>query len=329
MAAQETSKVCPKCFEVNEPRATFCNECGAPLTDEPGAEGSDPEVYREITEANLHRIRGNYKEAVDSCLGILRRYPNNGTSHTLLGDIYAENGELEQSAQWYEMALDLRPESEHDSRKLEAVQRRMSEQETASTAKQLGIPESKPRTQQYVFVMAIMIAVVGVAGFMVGGYFSPASAAERPRLINEQIDVGGPAVEPAANVPAPQPADDPSETPGDPGWLGTGTERQAVAALSALPVGARLLSVSVDDWSREVWLTAKARQGDDFGQIAVEFAEAIFSQPGYSSMMVRLADGDGILYRAKVSRPDFEEVRAGDSDAIEMLRNVWRRDVSS
>ena len=329
MAAQEPSKVCPKCFEVNDHGATFCSECGAPLTDEPGAEGSDPEVYREITEANLHRIRGDYKQAVDSCLSILRRYPNNGTSHTLLGDIYAENGELEQSAQWYEMALDLRPESEHDSRKLEVVQRRMSEQEAASTAKQLGIPDSKPRTQQYVFVMAILIAVVGVAGFMVGGYFSPNPAAANSRVINERIDVGGPAVEPAVNSPAPPLEDGPVEPPGDQGWLGTGTERQAVAALSALPVGARVLSVSVDDYSKEVWLTASAKPSDDFGQIAVDFAAALFSQPGYSNMMVRLTDGADILYRAEVSRTNYDNATEGDSDASEMLRNVWPSDVSS
>ena len=329
MAAQEPGKVCPKCFEVNDRGATFCSECGVPLTDEPGAEGSDPEVYREITEANLHRIRGDYKEAVDSCLGILRRYPNNGTSHTLLGDIYAEKGELEQSAQWYEMALDLRPESEHDSRKLEAVQRRMSEQEAASTAKQLGIPESRPRTQQYVFVMAILIAVVGVGGFLLGGYVSADAAAAKPRLINEPIDVGGPAVGPAVNSTAPQPGDGPVEPPGDQGWLGTGPERGVMSALEAQPVGARILSASVDDWSKEVWLTASARQGDDFGQIAVEFAAAVFSQPVYSTVMVRLTDGENILYRAEISRSDYQETLEGDLDAEDMLRNVWPSDVSS
>ena len=77
MAAQEQNKVCTKCFEVNDPAATFCIECGAPLSDDPTAEGSDQEVYREITQANLHRIRGDYKEAIDVCLGILKRFPNN------------------------------------------------------------------------------------------------------------------------------------------------------------------------------------------------------------------------------------------------------------
>ena len=326
MAAQDQSKVCPKCFEVNDEQATFCNECGAPLSDEPGAEGSDPEVYRQITEANLHRIRGDYKQAVDSCLGILRRFPNNGTSHTLLGDIYAESGELEQSAQWYEMALDLRPESEHDSRKLEAVKRRMSEQDAATTAQQLGIPESRPRTQQYVFVMAILIAVVGVGGFLAGGYMNPAAAAEGPRVIRDSIDIGGPAVEPAVNNTAPPPEGGSVEPPADRGWLGTGPERQAVDALSALPVGSRLLSISVDDWSGVVWLTAAATPGENFGQIAVEFATAVFSQPGYSSVMIRLADGDRILYRAEVSRLDYQSATEGGED---MLRNVWNRDVSS
>jgi len=40
----------------------------------------------------------------------------------------------------------------------------------------------------------------------------------------------------------------------------------------------------------------------------------------------RLADGDRILYRAEVSRLDYQSATEGGED---MLRNVWNRDVSS
>lgn len=323
MAAQEHSKVCPKCFEVNDEAATFCIECGAPLSDEPGSDGSDREVYREITQANLHRIRGDYKAAIDVCLGILKRFPNNGTAHTLLGDIYAEKGELEQAAQWFEMALDLRPESENDRRKLESVQRRMSEQEAASTAKQLGIPESKPRTQQYVFVMVVLVAVVGIGAFLFGKSLNANSATKPPELITTPIDVGGQKSEP--EKPAPQEGPTEPDLTQQPAWNGLGSD-QAIASLltSKYTVGRRLVSVREDPRGPSMTIVATLAQGDDPALIAVDFAKAVFVEyPNVVAITVQVTDGQTLTFIADANRADYQKAVDESLDGKSMLTRVW------
>ncbi len=69
--------------------------------------------------------------------------PQQRRRHTLLGDVYAERCDLEQAAQWYELALDLDPESRVDRQRLDEVRERMKAKQTASTAEQIGMPRQK------------------------------------------------------------------------------------------------------------------------------------------------------------------------------------------
>ncbi|MES1227826.1 MAG: tetratricopeptide repeat protein [Armatimonadota bacterium] len=144
----------------------FCPECGATL--DPSSEGSDSEVYNELAKANLLRNRHQMQEAIEVALGILRKYPNNATAHTLLGDIYAELDDLKQAAEWYEMALDLSPESASDQLKLQKVRERMAQQQAATTAKALGIPQSGTQVYIYVAVALGLLLICSIGAFMLG-----------------------------------------------------------------------------------------------------------------------------------------------------------------
>jgi hypothetical protein len=62
-----------------------------------------------LTQANLERIRGQWPEAIETCVKILRAEPGNADAHSLLGDINRDQGALEEAAQWYRLAADLRP----------------------------------------------------------------------------------------------------------------------------------------------------------------------------------------------------------------------------
>lgn len=327
MAAQGQSKICPKCLEVNDHAATFCIECGAPLSDEPGAEGSDQEVYRDITQANLHRIRGDYKQAVDTCLSILRRFPNNGTAHTLLGDIYAEQGELDQSIQWYEMALDLRPESENDRRKLNVVSKRKTDQEAASTAKQLGIPETKPRSQQMVFVSAILVAVVGTASFFIGGALNKKNEPAPKPKITAPIDVGSligksPMIEPDAVSD-----DAPTEgsSPVTPSSFGTRTEQEVKDLLaSEAGLAGRVMAVYEDPRTYEVLVTVASAEGESPKETSTKVFKAIFkSFPGYVQVTVKVVEGGRTVFIGDANlaayRAAIEEGKEPDSALV----NVW------
>ena len=62
-----------------------------------------------LARANLERMRGNWNEAVDTCLHVLHTEPGNADAHALLGNIYSGQGSLDEAIYWYRLAADLRP----------------------------------------------------------------------------------------------------------------------------------------------------------------------------------------------------------------------------
>lgn len=133
--------ICPYCGAEISDDARFCPECGAPLQDEvSGAEsaGIEREVYSLLATANLYRIRGLWQEAENKCVEVLRRYPNNPTAHSLLGDIYADQGRWEEAKEWYELALELNPSSQADKKKLERVNKILEERERQARGKMVS-----------------------------------------------------------------------------------------------------------------------------------------------------------------------------------------------
>jgi hypothetical protein len=75
-----------------------------------------------LAQANLERIRGQWNDAIDTCVRVLRSHPGNADAHSLLGDIYRDQGELDDAVQWYRMAVDLRPKGP-DLEKLQKLER--------------------------------------------------------------------------------------------------------------------------------------------------------------------------------------------------------------
>lgn len=82
----------------------------------------DKALHTLLTEANLLRVRGRWDEAVDRCVEVLRAQPGNHTAHSLLGDIYRDQGKTDDAIQWYRMAVDLKP-NPSDSAKLKQMER--------------------------------------------------------------------------------------------------------------------------------------------------------------------------------------------------------------
>ncbi|HEX5323393.1 MAG TPA: tetratricopeptide repeat protein, partial [Capsulimonadaceae bacterium] len=76
------------------------------------------ESSRMLAQANLHRMRGQWDEAIAICMDAMRLMPNDPTAHSLLGDIYSDQGNLDEAIRWYCMALDLKPASRADREKL-------------------------------------------------------------------------------------------------------------------------------------------------------------------------------------------------------------------
>lgn len=82
------------------------------------AQSSFDETNRILAQANLHRMRGEWEEAAAVCMEAMRLSPNDATAHSLLGDIYSDQGRLDEAIRWYCMALDIQPTSRTDRAKL-------------------------------------------------------------------------------------------------------------------------------------------------------------------------------------------------------------------
>ncbi len=80
-----------------------------------------PDAGVSLARANLLRVRGQWTEAADLCVAVLRADPGNATAHSLLGDIYQDQGRPEEAKHWYQLALELCPASVADRAKLERV----------------------------------------------------------------------------------------------------------------------------------------------------------------------------------------------------------------
>jgi hypothetical protein len=195
---------CKHCYEDVPDESPFCPKCGArldaPLLGPP--EAVDP-TYIDVARANLLRMRGDWDAAQASAIAVLRRYPHSPTAHSLLGDILADQGRLEEAAQWYRMALELDPGNLADQRKLlraEETLKAAAERETAAAT-------PKPTVSSFRVAAAaatVFLAGIIVAGFVIRGLFG-SSGPSTPRVPSGPNQPAGrpPAVSVAPGATAP------------------------------------------------------------------------------------------------------------------------------
>lgn len=293
LVSDKKSKLCERCFASVPATEAFCPECGAAMSHATGAEGSDSVVYPELARANLLRMRGDYKAAEDECLKILRRYPNNTTANILLGDICAEKGDLEQSMQWYEMALDLAPESQAAQHKLEGVKTRFKEKETVQTVEQLGLPTTKSRAGVYALALIASIFVIAVVAYFLG---------QRVEQKRTQIDIGkvsstggnGIVVveQPPKNPPTPIPED---------GALLSIIQNSGAD-------GARVQHAFQDPRSRVLVVFYSVLEGEEPKPLGASIAQAAFKQIVDAPVITVRGIGKGkTIYVADALRTKYEE----------------------
>lgn len=121
--------ICAKCQTDVSDDSRYCSVCGASMRGAVAvAEMPDPRTEAQLAEANLLRMRARWPEAEARCIDILRADPNNVHAHSLLGDIYRDQGRNEEAAQWYRLALDLNPSSAADIAKLSQIEQEAARQ---------------------------------------------------------------------------------------------------------------------------------------------------------------------------------------------------------
>ncbi len=323
------SRLCDRCFASVSEDAEFCDECGAPVSEEPHTEGSDGTIYPMLARANLLRMRGDFKQAEEVCLTILRRYPNNATANGLLGDISAERGDLSQAAEWYELSLDITPDNTAVRDKLSKVKERIREHEAAATAKHLGLPTSRPKVGVYIGLLFLFLVALCVLAFFLGREFGQTGAAAGPRVVDAPVTLEPKAAQPptdaTANVPAPLGANprQPEE------------DRNLQAAIAAKAVdGSKLLDARFDPRTGFGSLTFDCPEGEDPRAIGSRLAQAGFdAMPDAKTITLRAVRAGKLHYLADTYREDVQRVAGaewqqahqGDPAALanEILKNEW------
>ncbi len=337
---QPKEKMCPQCFEINPASSTFCTLCGASLAEGKEAnEGSDTEVYNELAKTNLLRMRGQYKDAIQVCLGILKKYPNNATAHTLLGDVHAEMNELAQAAEWYEMALDLSPNSDADKQKLMSVRKRIQDREKAQTAEQIGLAEAnRPKPGAYIAAAAAGILLVGTCSFVLGQMMT--SSKPKP-AVTQPVSVGD-ATKPAA-VSSDQKGEEgkgaakEEETPSAPAPVPMASapaspDRTTVEFLKTRGQGSTSLFAAVEDpRTKHLTVSAELPGTADATMTAVGLVNDVFTLiPEIDKVTVKLIQAGNSVYLADATRTDYQNAMAnlspnqavGDA-AANFLTNTW------
>ncbi len=311
MAAQgkTDTTICERCFASVKGGAEFCPECGAPMGKGP-AEGSDAAIYPELARANLLRMRGDYAAALDQCRSILRKFPNNVTANQLLGDICVETDDLEQAKEWYELSLDIAPNSETIEKKLNSVKQKLEHRETEGLVEQLGLPPTKSRGGLLALGLAVLVLGVGAIAYVIGMHAKTPASEAGPKMTSVSAPPNQPKENPNSTGETTGTATPPTNTPtNEP--VATAEERslsQLIAQRSA--EGAKLVGLAIDPRSGLLTLTYIVGQGDDERAIAAKLAEAAFDNSPTTRVLTVRALRDGTLtYTADAHRETYEETK--------------------
>jgi Tetratricopeptide repeat len=293
------------------------------ISDFENDDAAKERLHAEIARANLLRMRGDYKGAVDQCLSVLKRIPEDGDTHTLLGDIYAEQGNLDESIQWYEMALDLNPRSNADTHKLQQVRHRLKEREAASTIEQLDIPTEKPKLILVGLAISIILLTLAIGSYMLGQQNTVGRKSRVARNLpvtappdSSTTDAGNPEEIPADESPAPE-ALRPSQLAQEDVTL-----TQLISQRSS--DGSHLISAAEDPRSKVITLAYSIQSNEDERKIGAELARTTLSQTADAQLVVlRGIRGEKLAYVADAPRARWQESETDAWKAANPNVDAW------
>lgn len=344
-ASERKTRVCGLCWADVDLDLSTCPACGASLPSaqlagvrevEPMSTAFDAELAR----ANLFRMRADYKQAEDLCLSVLKRFPNSIAAHMLLGDIYSDQGQLEQSAQWYELALDLDPSSTACKQKLDDVREQIKERDHISSIEHLGLPE-RERSGLTRWVMVGGALVVVLLGFVyaarhgrLGG--GPKSVITTPIRATQDMIAGQAASNVIASTsPSVATTSSPPNSTESPSPPGAASEDRSLfqSVSQKSPMGSHLISVLVDPRTKNATLTYSCAADEDERKVGAILAKTALEQsPDATTVTIRSTKNDRVTFMADVPRARLAETlsaewqsRAGSTDEwIDyVLTNEW------
>jgi len=289
---------CPQCGSALPDGASLCPECGAPSVQARSNHALQPldsEVSVPLAEANLLRLRRNYDRATAKCVEVLRKYPNNASAHSLLGDIYRDQSTYSEALAWYKLAAQLDPAGTADRQKIEQVEAQLASQQEMRAAEAPVLKRVLSRARgklPFGLMLGLMLGCVVLGALIALSLGRGATRAEMlpgmrtPRVLEPQAGVGrqeqyhapgGPIEQPQASPTAPGVSEEPvvyssgREPAPTPSVAAINPADRERALLEALRAGAESeeLMVTVDS------VTADPRDGG--ATLAITVQDAIAS----------------------------------------------------
>lgn len=264
-------------------------------------EGSDASTYPELARANLLRMRGEYKLAEEQCLKILRKLPNNASANTLLGDVCAERGDLEQAVQWYELALELMPNDPANQQKLKSVTERIRDRDAAASIEQLGLKPFQFKLWPTAAAIAGFGLVIAIVVLVV-----KLNSSGKPGVLNSPINA------PVKESKSADPPSDPSAGTANPvaSHAAIDPDMQVLAGAknSEAP---RLLGAIGDPRTKSAVVTFSLQDGEAADAIAAKVGTAALSSvSSLESVTVRAVRAGNVVFVADILRSSYDEIRS-------------------
>lgn len=305
LAAPEQPRLmsCPRCFANIPVGSPSCPECGAPVGE---GYSAPSDASPELAKANLSRLRGDFRAAREQLLSILRRYPNSAPAHEMMGDVYEDDGDLDQAAQWYELALDLAPDMPGLQQKQDSVVRRLAEMERERAESSIGMLRSWPSWTPYAFLVGgVMIAILAAYAFI-----------NRNGVPKSQVETT--IVAPQDGDPPPSPSASASPTPSlTPAPASVPVVRSDADALAKLQkaglTGGKFAEVLSDPRKQSLNVTVDLGNEDDARLTCGNAVKLVFeSFPACEVVLIRGAIQGELKFVADAARTAYSETLTDD-----------------
>jgi tetratricopeptide (TPR) repeat protein len=285
----------------------------------------------DLAKANLLRLRAEYRKAEEICLNILKSYPNSAATHTLLGDIASDQGRLEQAAEWYELSLDLDPNSLADKQKLDDVKDQISERDHISAVSQLGLPSRRSSTPTWsVFGVAVVVVMAACLGYAIR-YGHLGNQPDLQPVVNTPIKAEKSDIVPVAMTTEQQhpkvniaPAAAAQNSPVPPPTAPKDDQELKDLVAQKSKWGPRLISIKQDMLSKVTTVVFAWPEGESEREIGSDLAKTLLDlTPDPETIILRAMRKDKLMYQAEVSRDKYAETQTDDWQQKAASPDAW------
>ncbi|MBL8048689.1 MAG: tetratricopeptide repeat protein [Chthonomonas sp.] len=285
------------------------------------------EISKVLAEANVARMRGELARAQDLLRQVLAAQADEPDALLMLGEVYADQGELDKALPYLDQAATARPHVRQIQEKRDALKKRIADREVANVVSQLGLPTTKSRAKVWAIGSAAFVFAVCLLSFFLG------------RMMDRgQKEVSVPItltpVQQAKSAPPVTQEPEPQTDPVTPTKRDNGVtiidfrpdeDKQLLSSLkSSMTEPESLTEARRDNRTGHIQITLRDANNADHKAMAGTAAAAVLRAMTDCPMVsVRVEVGSKLTYEADMARADWEALTAPDAVPSSALKNEW------